>query len=242
MTTQHPVPLTEDKAGLLNWRRQFGSRLGNCALELGLSGADIARRVGVKPKTYNNYVTGERLPPIYELPKIAAALETTVEKLLDLAPTLSGRDHETYVGMHRFNNAAGWLSPGEIHFLADVAETIKYRRDSDQRKARSMRPAVNMLALAFETVLPAIVRNHAPQTVETITQARDDGYDWLDVSLVFPPRSDPKALTKAIADLAVEGLGVQRTDVEVSSMDRGRQGVVITLKLRAGPSASRQAD
>lgn len=222
-----------DERQIREWREYFGSRLLGSAQRLGLKGADVARRAGINPKAYNNYVKGRRLPALYELPIIAAALDMSIDELLDLKPMLSARDERTYAGMHRFHAAAGSLRPDDIHFLADVAETISSRRDRERRKLRA---AQDRVILAFEALLPAVMEEYQPTTVETHTQHSTDGNEWLRIGLAFPVGSDLNALRTDLTNLAMEKIYLERADVDVRGARPGQSDVSVAIWLLLGPS------
>ena len=62
---------------------QFAANLRRRAEMLGLSHAEVARRAGISVQRYNNYVAGSREPNLPLLVRIAAALETTPNDLLN---------------------------------------------------------------------------------------------------------------------------------------------------------------
>ena len=68
----------------------IGSRLRARGRALGLSDAEIARRLGVSPSRYTNYVSGLREPDFASLLRICALLGTTPNDLLGVdQPTAS---------------------------------------------------------------------------------------------------------------------------------------------------------
>lgn len=60
----------------------FGSNLRRRAEELGISNAEVARRVGLSERRYANYVSGKREPDLATLVRIAEVLGTTPNSLL----------------------------------------------------------------------------------------------------------------------------------------------------------------
>jgi transcriptional regulator with XRE-family HTH domain len=231
-------PNTQRQQPKKEWRERFGRRLRDQARKLGLTGAEVARRAGIEPKTFNNYVNGIRLPAADELPGIAAALNLSVDELLGLELKSSNYDPDTYHGLHRINNAAHGLIPADLDFIADVALAVSRRRHMEGASTRPERPSLGRLALAYERFLPAIVRKHAPMEIETLLMHADDEYDWLIVSLVFPRGHDRQSLVKALRELAIERLQVHDPELDASA-SREHQGVVIILRLRLGRTVSR---
>lgn len=64
----------------------FSSNLRRRAEELGISNAEVARRVGLSERRYANYVSGKREPDLATLVKIAEILGTSPNSLL-ITPT-----------------------------------------------------------------------------------------------------------------------------------------------------------
>jgi transcriptional regulator with XRE-family HTH domain len=62
--------------------RTFAEALRERAEELGLSGAEVARRSGLTVSRYGNYVAGVREPDLATLSRIARVLESTPNDLL----------------------------------------------------------------------------------------------------------------------------------------------------------------
>lgn len=60
----------------------FASNLKRRAEQLGISNAEVARRVGLSDRRYGNYINGRREPDLSTLIRIAAILGTTVDELL----------------------------------------------------------------------------------------------------------------------------------------------------------------
>ena len=60
----------------------FAENLRRRATELGLSNAEVARRIGLAERRYANYVIGRREPDLATLVRIADILGMTVDDLL----------------------------------------------------------------------------------------------------------------------------------------------------------------
>jgi transcriptional regulator with XRE-family HTH domain len=94
----------------------FAERLRQRAVDLGISNAQAARRVGILERRYANYITGEREPDLDMLAKIAKALETTPDYLLGYGETPdSGKRAQL---MARVNSAARMLPNNELELVA----------------------------------------------------------------------------------------------------------------------------
>jgi len=60
----------------------LGEQLRRRARELDLTDAEVARRAGLSPRRYGNYVTGDREPDLQTLARICKVLTTTPNQLL----------------------------------------------------------------------------------------------------------------------------------------------------------------
>jgi transcriptional regulator with XRE-family HTH domain len=60
----------------------FSSNLKRRAEQLGISNAEVARRVGLSDRRYGNYVNGRREPDLATLVRIASALQIGLDELL----------------------------------------------------------------------------------------------------------------------------------------------------------------
>lgn len=65
----------------------IGNRLRKRALELDLSDAEVARRLGISQSRYANYVAGKRAPDFATLARICRLLSTTPNVLLGFDQT-----------------------------------------------------------------------------------------------------------------------------------------------------------
>lgn len=106
----------------------FASRLRQRAEELGISNAEVARRVGLSERRYAHYVSGKREPDLATLVKIADVLGTTPNWLLldcEGAETKSTRS----ILMDRLQAAANILSDDSLTIATIQAEALaKYKR------------------------------------------------------------------------------------------------------------------
>lgn len=101
----HPVPM-----------KIFTERLRQRAVDLGISNAQAARRVGILERRYANYITGEREPDLDMLAKIAKVLETTPDYLLGFGETPDKSKRAKL--MARLNSAARMLPDSELELVA----------------------------------------------------------------------------------------------------------------------------
>jgi len=92
------------------------------AEELGLSHAEIARRVGLSERRYAHYVAGRNEPDLATLVRIATILESTPNELLGFGSEMkrSGRDRLT----DRLNIAAKSMDDRELEITVIQAEAV----------------------------------------------------------------------------------------------------------------------
>ena len=107
----------------------FASNLKRRASELGLSSAEVSRRVGLEERRYGNYVQGRREPNLVTLGRIADTLQMTVDELL-------GRTaHDNASPLHdRLAVAAKALDNSELEMLVIQAEALA--RNSSKKPSR----------------------------------------------------------------------------------------------------------
>lgn len=110
-------------AGEQNVRmQQFGNNLRRRAKELGLTGAEVARRVGISEWRYGFYVTGDREPSIATLMRIADILQADADRLL--RPWDEAEPSKTDRLRAQIQSSAAALSEDRLQLLADVAATF----------------------------------------------------------------------------------------------------------------------
>jgi transcriptional regulator with XRE-family HTH domain len=92
------------------------------AEELGLSHAEIARRVGLSERRYAHYVAGRNEPDLATLVRIATILESTPNELLGFGSEMkrSGRDRLT----DRLNVAVKSMDDRALEITVIQAEAV----------------------------------------------------------------------------------------------------------------------
>lgn len=101
----------------------FASRLRQRAEELGISNAEVARRVGLSERRYAHYVSGKREPDLATLVKIAEVLGTTPNWLLSLDVPGETRSDRSLL-LDRLNIAASTLSAEALRITVLQAEAL----------------------------------------------------------------------------------------------------------------------
>lgn len=102
--------------------QQFGKNLRRRAKELGLTDAEVARRVGISERRYGFYVTGDREPDLATLLRISDILQMSADRLLrpwdEAEPSRADRLRA------QIQSSAAGLSEDRLQLLADVAATF----------------------------------------------------------------------------------------------------------------------
>jgi transcriptional regulator with XRE-family HTH domain len=90
--------------------------------ELGLSHAEIARRIGLSERRYAHYVAGRNEPDLATLVRIAKVLETTPNELLGFGPEV--KRSKRMLLRDRLNAAANAMGERELEITVVQAEAV----------------------------------------------------------------------------------------------------------------------
>jgi transcriptional regulator with XRE-family HTH domain len=101
----------------------FAFNLRQRAQELGLSNAEVARRVGLSERRYAHYVSGRNEPDLAMLIKIAEVLNATPDALLGLAEQ-STRKGSRAVLIDRLNAAAAVMTDDDLQAAVAQANAV----------------------------------------------------------------------------------------------------------------------
>lgn len=102
----------------------FGERLRARARDLGLTDAEVARRVGLSENRYGNYVRNAREPDLATLVRISLALATTPNRLLGL----ESEDRDLLAvprRLERLMAAAEGLDDAALALGTDLVRTVR---------------------------------------------------------------------------------------------------------------------
>jgi transcriptional regulator with XRE-family HTH domain len=102
--------------------QQFGNNLRRRAKELGLTDAEVARRVGISERRYGFYVTGDREPDLATLLRIADIVQADADRLL--RPWDQVEPSKTDRLRAQIQSSAAALPEDRLQLLADVAATF----------------------------------------------------------------------------------------------------------------------
>jgi transcriptional regulator with XRE-family HTH domain len=101
----------------------FAKNLKNRAEELGLSNAEVARRVGLSERRYAHYVSGRNEPDLALLLKIATLLRTTPNALLAFGSSKAEASKRSVL-LDRLLLAANELKDVDLEISAIQAEAL----------------------------------------------------------------------------------------------------------------------
>lgn len=101
----------------------FANNLRRQAELLGISNAEVARRVGLDERRYAHYVTGRRQPDLETLVRIADKLGTTPNDLLGVRKR-SDEDDAFRELAERFLRAAALMCEGQLEQSVVQAEAV----------------------------------------------------------------------------------------------------------------------
>ena len=104
----------------------FAERLKERARQLGLSDAEIARRVGLEERRYGHYVRGAREPDFATLLRICAVLDVTPNDLL-LAPR-TAKPQPSDVWLSRLVAAGRKLEADDVELAVRQVEALLAHR------------------------------------------------------------------------------------------------------------------
>jgi transcriptional regulator with XRE-family HTH domain len=107
--------------------RELGQQLRQRAKELGLSNAEVARRVGLSERRYAFYVTGDHEPDLSTLVRISRALATTPNALLGVSEDAKEGSRRASL-IERLRSAARALSESDLQVVVVQAEAVVTHR------------------------------------------------------------------------------------------------------------------
>lgn len=101
----------------------FASNLRRRAEELGISNAEVARRVGLSERRYANYVSGKREPDLATLVKIAEVLGMSPNSLLVVPATVGSLSTKDLL-QDRLRIAANRMDERSLEIVVVQAEAV----------------------------------------------------------------------------------------------------------------------
>lgn len=109
---------------------RFGEKLQRRARELGLSDAEVARRVGLGQSRYANYLAGTREPDFATLAKICRVLNLTPNILLEFDPWPDSASDERFL-IQRILAALPALNRTSLRTTAKMVDVLAATQDED---------------------------------------------------------------------------------------------------------------
>ena len=111
---------------------QFSKQLRLRAETLGLSNAEVARKVGLSERRYSHYTTGAREPDLATLVRIAKALGTTPNELLGFGE--GDRASKKSALIDRLATTADGLTEAELEVVLVQIEALAFRRGRPKKR------------------------------------------------------------------------------------------------------------
>ncbi|MBB3463058.1 helix-turn-helix domain-containing protein [Rhizobium sp. BK377] len=105
----------------------FSSNLKRRAEQLGISNAEVARRVGLTERRYGNYISGRREPDLATLVKISSVLVTPLDELLSSNLEKSQKSAKRKL-QDRILSAAQALDEDDLKRLAIMVDALAASR------------------------------------------------------------------------------------------------------------------
>jgi transcriptional regulator with XRE-family HTH domain len=102
----------------------LGEQLRRRAKELDLKNAEVARRAGLSPRRYGNYVTGDREPDLQTLARICKVLATTPDWVLGFDNGKSAKKAERDRLLDKLIATAELLSEAQLRLAVRHLEVI----------------------------------------------------------------------------------------------------------------------
>jgi transcriptional regulator with XRE-family HTH domain len=104
----------------------LGDQLRRRAKELDLTDAEVARRAGLSPRRYGNYVTADREPDLQTLVRICRVLGTTPDRLLGFDDAKSAKKKsERDRLIEKLIATAGLLTDAQLKLAVRLLEVIR---------------------------------------------------------------------------------------------------------------------
>lgn len=116
----------------------WGERLRLRARELGLSDAEVARRLGLAQGRYSAYVNMTREPDLKLFVRICAALGTTPDVILGVSPSASQEDtamSEVLTSLRQLDSGGLVLASALIRTVAAHREQLAAKGDGSGRSS-----------------------------------------------------------------------------------------------------------
>ena len=219
--------------------RELGERLRAHGETLDLSGAEIARQVGISARQYSTYATGVRTPDPFLLHRISAVLQVPMDELLpsnqDFRRDDASYDDASRVAHRNLTNAASDLEYQDVRWLAELTELMRKTRKDKSRRYKALPRSANKLIQAFEVLLPVFIRTHAPNELEIQFYRRATSDCWLAVVPTWHSRLDTSAIAAIEASfrrLAKRYVRAKDREIEIAAPDVNERRVFMKFHVR----------
>lgn len=107
----------------------FSSNLKRRAEQLGISNAEVARRVGLSERRYGNYISGRREPDLATLVKISSVLGMSLDELLSTDTKETVQTAKRLL-QDRISSATQTLEDDDLERVAIMIDALAAARSS----------------------------------------------------------------------------------------------------------------
>lgn len=97
----------------------FSDQLKKARLAKGYTQQQVADIMGITNSTYCGYETGKREPDVPKIKKLAALLGVSGDDLLELSPTDTSPQYNTYLTPHQQQVITAYINHPELHLAID---------------------------------------------------------------------------------------------------------------------------
>jgi transcriptional regulator with XRE-family HTH domain len=134
-----------------------GKILRRRAREHGWSDAEVARRVGIQPRRYSNYVNDEREPPFEMLIEICRVLDLAPNDLFGFQPPLLGSGESggyVYLPLYDVEAAAGH---GTVVDAENISARLAFKPDWLRSVTSAPTEALGLITVYGDSMLPTLI-------------------------------------------------------------------------------------
>lgn len=153
----------------------IGKTLRQRAREFGWSDAEVARRVGIQPRRYSNYVNDEREPDFETLLEICRVLDLAPNALFGFQPPeLSAGEKGGYVYLPLYDVEAA-AGHGTIVDAENISARLAFKPDWLSSVTSAPTDALGLITVYGDSMLPTLINGDTILVDFTISTLQRDG-------------------------------------------------------------------